>query len=65
MIKLWKFLVDYKSHIILNVHDEIVVVHYKEEALRDKIVEVLEEHNQFRVPMLCDAIISDKSWAAK
>ena len=65
MIKLWKFLADYKSHIILNVHDEIVVVHYKEEALRDKIVEVLEEHNQFRVPMLCDAIISDKSWAAK
>ena len=65
MIKLWKFLKDYKSHIVLNVHDEIVIVHYKEEGLRDKIIEVLEEHNEFRVPILCDAIISEQSWAAK
>jgi len=65
MIKLWKFLKDYKSHIVLNVHDEIVIVHYKEEALQDRIIEVLEEHNEFRVPILCDAIVSDKSWAAK
>ena len=65
MIKLWRFLLDYKSHIVLNVHDEIVIVHYKNEALRDKIVEVLEEHEEFRVPILCDAIISEKSWAAK
>ena len=65
MIKMWKFLADYKSHIILNVHDEIVIVHYKEEGLRDKIIEVLEDHEGFRVPLICDAIVSDKSWAAK
>jgi DNA polymerase I-like protein with 3'-5' exonuclease and polymerase domains len=65
MIKLWKFLLDYKSHIVLNVHDEIVIVHYKEEDLQKQIMDVLEERDEFRVPILCDAIVSQKSWAAK
>jgi len=65
MIKLWKFLLDYKSHIVLNVHDEIVIVHYKEEDLEKQIMDVLEDHDGFRVPILCDSIVSQESWAAK
>lgn len=69
MVKIWNWLQEngLKSKIIMTVHDEIVieVPQVEEKILIPKIIELMEDHNSFFVPMTVSVDVVSKRWSKK
>lgn len=69
MLRVWKYLREngYKSKILIQVHDEIVVeMPRNEEAiLVPKIIELLQDLESFFVPITVDAECAPRRWSKK
>jgi DNA polymerase I len=59
------YLEDKKSYPIMNIHDEIVIVHYLDEPEVIGAVKELMEDFSFRVPLLVEMEYSKTNWGKK
>ena len=65
MIRCDKYLRGMKSHIIMNIHDELVFYFHKDELEHLGAIKDIFEDWNFRVPIIADVNYSEKSWADK
>lgn len=66
MIDIDTFLASKKSNVLLTIHDELVIeVHNQEEELVQKIVDIMEDRNTFRVPILVNVEKTSTNWEDK
>lgn len=66
MTNLYTFLKPYKSRLCNIIHDEFLIdLHNDEDFLIEKLVAIIEDHHEFRVPIYANAAISSTSWAEK
>lgn len=66
LVALHTFLAPYKSRLCNVVHDEFVIdLHNDEEHLIQKLVAIIEDHHEFRVPIYANAAITSTNWAEK
>jgi DNA polymerase I len=66
MVKIHKLLANSKSHILLTIHDELVVeVHQSELEVVPQIQHILQDHPQFCLPLSQKTSFTNKSWADK
>jgi len=66
MIEIHSLLQGTKSHMLLTIHDELVVeIHKDEEHLVEKIKAIMEDNTTFRVPILVNIEKTTTDWAQK
>jgi DNA polymerase I-like protein with 3'-5' exonuclease and polymerase domains len=69
IVKIWSFLREngYRSKIISTIHDEIVlqVPQRERKTVPSKVVEMMEDHERWFVPLLVDTEVSKKRWSCK
>jgi DNA polymerase-1 len=67
-IEIMRFLKDYKSKLLLVIHDEVVLsIEKGEEHIVEKIKEILEDTSAYLeyIPMVCEISTTYSNWAAK
>ena len=62
--KVGDYLEGKRSFMIMNVHDELIVVHYRNEPIIKDVKQIMEDF-EFRVPITVDVEKSDTSWGEK
>ena len=66
MIDIDTLLKDRKSNMLLTIHDELVLeVHDSEEDLLPKVIDIMEDRDTFRVPILINVEKTTTNWAEK
>ena len=66
IIELFEFLEPYKSKMIMNVHDEVIFKVAEDELfLVPKLVEIMENVEGTKVPIVAEVDISSTTWAEK
>lgn len=66
MISLHSHLIPLKSRLSNVVHDEFIIdLHNNEHSEIKKLVAIIEDHHEFRVPIFANAFFSATSWDAK
>ena len=65
MIRCDKYLRGMKSHIIMNIHDELVFYFHKDELHHLGDIKSIFEDWNFRVPIVSEVCYSETSWADK
>ena len=66
MIEIDKYLADKKSHVLLQVHDEIICeIHDEELDILPMEIKKLLETNSLDIPLKVDMEVCSPSWATK
>jgi DNA polymerase I-like protein with 3'-5' exonuclease and polymerase domains len=66
MIKVYDYLKDKKSNMLLQVHDEIVCEIHDDEIREVPLqIQALMEENSLNIPLKVDIDVCDGSWAVK
>jgi len=66
MVRVDALLEKTKSRILLSIHDELVIeIHKDEKHLIEKIKNIMEDRETFRVPITVNIEKTDTSWSAK
>ena len=66
MVRVDDILKKTKSHIIMQIHDELVIEIFKgEEDLISKIQKTLSDCPEYRIPIVVDVQYSDTNWEEK
>jgi len=63
-LEVYNFLKDYKTDLILNVHDELVFILEPEEKIVDKIIAIMEDYDTFEVPITVE-YCTGTNWSIK
>ena len=66
LVRVDKVLTPYKTHIVNNIHDDIMMLHYKSEVnVPGMVKREMERWPMFQVPIKADGDIAWPSWADK
>ena len=63
LLKYITFLRDYKSNVLVLIHDELILEIHEDEKFLIPVIRELMVKNRFDIPLHTGADISDTSWA--
>lgn len=63
--KVGDYLKTKKSHMVMNIHDELIIVHYLDEPEVIKDVQRIMSDFKFRVPIVAEVEYSNTNWGEK